>query len=236
MEHLLLLHGALGHSDDFSELKKSLHARFQVHQLLFAGHGNTPIPDSGLNIELYVQQIVDYIAGYPKEPFHVFGYSMGGYAALACAAQYPGQIRSVLTLATKMQWSPEAAAKESTFLQPELIATKVPQYAALLADRHGAEHWKYLLRGISKLMERLGAQPLLTEKVLAGIDIPVQIMVGDRDNMVSIEESREAVAALQSGRLAVLPDTAHPFEKVRKSLLLSMMYDFWAEEHHSNKS
>lgn len=236
MEHLLLLHGALGLPDDFSELEKSLSTRFRVHKLLFAGHGNTPIPAKGLNMELYVDQIAAYIAGYLTESFHIFGYSMGGYAALACAAQYPGQIRSVLTLATKLQWSPEAAAKESAFLQPDIIATKVPRYAAQLAERHGATRWKHLLSGISGLMERLGTQPLLTEKVLAGIDIPVQIMVGDRDNMVSMDESREASTFLKSGRFAVLPGTAHPFEKVRNSLLLSLMYDFWAKHQADHSS
>lgn len=55
------------------------------------------------------------------------------------------------------------------------------------------------------------------------ISIPVQIMVGDQDNMVTLEESIEVYRSIPDARLAVLPDTKHPLDKIRTDLLLTIM-------------
>ncbi len=52
-------------------------------------------------------------------------------------------------------------------------------------------------------------------------------MIGDKDNMVTLEESTEVYRSLPNAKLAVLPDTKHPMDKVRPNLLLSLMKDFW---------
>ncbi|KMQ67800.1 hypothetical protein ACM39_10655 [Chryseobacterium sp. FH2] len=62
---------------------------------------------------------------------------------------------------------------------------------------------------------------------LQKINIPVQIMVGDKDNMVTLEESIQIYKNFPNAKLTVLPDTKHPMDKVRPNLLLSLMKDFW---------
>ena len=38
-EHIILLHGALGSENQFSQLKESLADKFEVHSMNFEGHG-----------------------------------------------------------------------------------------------------------------------------------------------------------------------------------------------------
>ncbi|SHG74780.1 Pimeloyl-ACP methyl ester carboxylesterase [Chryseobacterium oranimense] len=226
MKNILLLHGALGHSDIFKPYEKELSKHFNVHTLLFSGHGNTELPENGISIEKYTEEIKDYLEKENLNDVCIFGHSMGGYAALCCALRHPERINSIMTLGTKFDWTEEQVLKESKMLDPEAILLKVPQYAEQLDKQHGSK-WKQLLPTVADLMVSLGKNPVLNESSLWAINIPVQIMTGDKDNMVSIEESVSAYKSIPNAKLAILPDTKHPMEKVRPNLLFDLMKDFW---------
>lgn len=226
MENLILLHGALGHNNNFSPYLSWLSQHFNIHQVLFKGHGNSPIPDEGIRMSTYVEQLHQYCSEHALEQFNVFGYSMGGYVALYYALQYPGKISSLLTLATKLNWTADGAAKESKMLNPDMIQEKVPKYAAQLEAQHGPT-WKDLLSAIADMMIDLGNNPLLTNENYSDIKTKVQLMVGDKDVMVSMEETLNAAKLIPEARFAVLPQTKHPIEQVRPQLLMDMMKDFW---------
>ncbi|SMO61387.1 Pimeloyl-ACP methyl ester carboxylesterase [Chryseobacterium rhizoplanae] len=225
MPHLLLLHGALGHSDIFTPYLKTLSQYFTVHTPLFSGHGDKELPAEGISIEKYTQELSEYCEVNNLTDVSIFGHSMGGYAALCYAMKSPENVHSIITLGTKFDWSEEQALKESKMLNPDVILEKIPQYAQLLESQHGPK-WKQLLPAIADLMIDLGKNPPL-ENNFATINIPIQIMVGDKDNMVTIEESSRVYRSLPNAKLAVLPDTKHPLDKVRPSLLLNLIKDFW---------
>ncbi|WP_223599951.1 alpha/beta fold hydrolase [Chryseobacterium sp. GVT01B] len=225
MPHLLLLHGALGHSDIFTPYLNTLSQYFTVHTPLFSGHGNLELPSEGISIEKYTQELSEYCEVNNLTDIFIFGHSMGGYTALCYAMKSPEHVNSVITLGTKFDWTEEQALKESKMLNPDIILEKIPQYAQLLESQHGLK-WKLLLPAIADLMIDLGKNPPL-ENNLAMINIPIQIMVGDKDNMVTIEESSRVYRSLPNAKLAVLPDTKHPLDKVRPSLLLNLIKDFW---------
>lgn len=225
MPNLILLHGALGHSDIFKPYSESFSQYFTIHTPLFSGHGNTELPTDGISIEKYTKELAEYCKENNLKDVFILGHSMGGYVALCYAMKNPENVNSIVTLGTKFDWSEEQALKESKMLNPDVILEKVPQYAQLLEKQHGRK-WKQLLPAIADLMIDLGKNPPLKDH-LSGINIPVQIMVGDKDNMVTIEESAGVYKNLPNAKLAVLPDTKHPMEKVRPNLLLNLAKDFW---------
>ncbi|MFP3599412.1 alpha/beta fold hydrolase [Chryseobacterium sp. SIMBA_029] len=226
MKNLILLHGALGHSDTFLPYLEELSKYFYLHTPLFSGHGNTELPENGITIEQYTTELAVYCEKNGLQDVYIFGHSMGGYAALYYALQHPGNVNSVVTLGTKFNWTEEQALQESKMLNPDTILSKVPRYASLLELQHGPK-WKQLLAAIAEMMISLGKNPPLTTNRLTEITIPVRIMVGDQDQMVSIEESMNVYKSIPNANLAVLPDTKHPMEKVRPKLLLDIMKDFW---------
>ena len=226
MKNLILLHGALGHSDLFTSYQEKLSAYFNIYTPLFSGHGNVDFDENGITIEKYTRELAEFIERENIDDAYIFGHSMGGYVALCYASENPEKVNSIMTLGTKFDWTAEQALKESKMLNPDLIAEKIPKYAKQLEFQHGTR-WKELLPAIAKMMISLGQNPPLKSSVLAAITIPVQIMVGDQDNMVNIEESVEVFRTILNGKLAVLPDTKHPMERVRPELLLNLMKDFW---------
>ncbi|MDQ1855446.1 alpha/beta fold hydrolase [Chryseobacterium sp. WLY505] len=225
MPNLLLLHGALGHSDIFKPYLSALSQYFTLHTPLFSGHGNQELPADGITIEKYTQELSDYCKVNNLTDVSIFGHSMGGYVALCYAMENPDNVNSVITLGTKFDWTEEQALKESKMLNPDVILEKIPQYAQLLESQHGAK-WKQLLPAIADLMVDLGKNPPL-EHNFATISTPVQIMVGDKDHMVTLEESMRVYRSLSNAKLAVLPDTKHPMDKVRPDLLLNLLKDFF---------
>jgi len=225
MPNLILLHGALGHSDIFEPFKEELSKYFTIYTPLFSGHGHIPLPENGINIEKYTQELTEFIEKENLNDVYIFGHSMGGYVALCYALENPSAINSIITLGTKFDWTEEQAVKESKMLNPEVIAEKVPKYAESLEKQHGTT-WKQLLPAIADMMVSLGKNPPLKSN-LSTLNIPVQVMVGDKDNMVTLEESTEVYRNLPNAKLAVLPDTKHPMDKVRPNLLLNLMKDFW---------
>ncbi|MEY8759908.1 alpha/beta fold hydrolase [Chryseobacterium tongliaoense] len=226
MKNLLLLHGALGHSEIFIPYLQKLSGYFNVHTPLFSGHGDMDLPEDGLTIEKYTGELAEYCKQENLNEVHIFGHSMGGYVALCYALKHPENVNSIMTLGTKFDWTEEQAVKESKMLDPETILSKIPKYAEQLEAQHGSQ-WKQLLPAIADMMIALGKNPPLKNDYLSTISIPVQIMIGDKDNMVSLEESAGVYRAIPNAKLAVLPDTKHPMDKVRPTLLLDLMKDFW---------
>ena len=190
MKNLILLHGALGHTNHFDAYTSWLSGSFNVHTLLFEGHGESALPVNGITMEHYVAQLHQYCEAHRIDETHIFGYSMGGYVALCYALQEPSKVSSVLTLATKLEWTEEGAIKESRMLNPAAIQEKVPKYAAQLSALHGADKWIDLLPAIAGMMVELGKKPLLNPADLSQLTLPVQLMLGDKDVMVTLEETK----------------------------------------------
>ncbi|MBT2623072.1 alpha/beta hydrolase [Chryseobacterium sp. ISL-6] len=226
MKNLLLLHGALGHSDIFKPYQQELSKHFNIHTPLFSGHGNTDISEEDISIEKYTKELENYCEEENLKDVYIFGHSMGGYVGLCYALRKPDNVSSILTLGTKFDWTEEQAVRESKMLDPETILSKIPKYAEQLEAQHGSK-WKQLLPAIAKMMISLGKNPPLDQSSLIAITTPVQIMVGDKDNMVTLEESIRVYHSIPNARLAVLPDTKHPMDKVRSTLVFDIMKDFW---------
>lgn len=224
MQHLLLLHGALGSAEQLKPLQQLLSPYFRVHLLDFSGHGSASSEDV-FGIPVFAEQVRLYCQTQAIEQAAVFGYSMGGYVALYLAAKYPGLLSSIITLGTKMDWQPESAEREAARLDPDKITQKVPAFAARLAALHGEGNWQQLLGNTASMMPSLGKAPLVTAAMLHGISIPVFYLLGEKDQMVSEFETRLAQEQTPDSRIIILPDTPHPIEQVDLSMLAKQLMD-----------
>jgi pimeloyl-ACP methyl ester carboxylesterase len=220
---LLLLHGALGSKRQMLPLQQ----RVGGAVIDFTGHGERAIPPTGLTFAQFVEDIDRAYAANGFTKAHLFGYSMGGYAALLYAAQFPERVLSVATLGTKLVWTEEGLQKELRMLDPEKIEAKVPAFAKALADVHGADRWPTLVGAIAKSMSELAAAPLLTPEVCAHIDCQVLLCVGDEDTTAVPHDTRIFASGLQRANVHVLRGTRHPFESVDLNALEKVLTGFW---------
>jgi pimeloyl-ACP methyl ester carboxylesterase len=212
MKNLILLHGALGAKTELLPLAKALRHEFQVHILEFEGHGETPFK-VGFSIPSFASNLKAFILEHELEGADVFGYSMGGYVALYLAAEQPGLLGRIITLGTKFHWTPETASREVRMLNPEKIEEKVPKFAVYLAQLHGNDTWKTQMLRTAQLMLDLGNNDLLQNR-FAQVSNKCYIMLGDSDDMVTKEETENAVSSIPDATFHLLDNTAHPIARV----------------------
>jgi pimeloyl-ACP methyl ester carboxylesterase len=218
MKNVLLIHGALGSMAQLEPLHLLLKSGHHVHSFDLSGHG-ADTHRGALSMERFGGDILRQMDALGWEYCVAFGYSMGGYAALQLAAQHPGRIAALVTLGSKWAWNPELASRETAKLNPAIILEKVPRYATALEQVHTGIGWKALMEHTAVLLTGLGVEGSFPAALAAQVDIPVRILLGDGDKMVSEEESRALAAHLPKGSFKLLPDTPHPLEKVDVKML-----------------
>lgn len=226
MHPLILLHGAIGSKDQLMPLAAVLRDQFDTHLFNFNGHGGTPFSGEPFSIPLFSGELLSYMEENGIAQASLFGYSMGGYAAMHFALNHPSRVSRVVTLATKFHWDGPTAAKEVKMLNAETIQEKVPAFASELEKRHGATAWKELLEKTKELLLELGANNMLSLSDYASMATPCLVMIGDRDKMVTMEETIAVYKQLPKGQLGVLPGTAHSMEAVNVDLLGHVMKEF----------
>lgn len=226
MQHILLLHGALGSKDLLQPLASELNNEFQVHTFNFSGHGGRPFPDTRFSIPLFAEQIAQYMQDTGIAQAYIFGYSMGGYAALYLAKHHPEKVNKLITLATKFHWDEKTAVREVQLLDGRTIQAKVPAFAAQLQQRHAPNDWLMLLDWTKQLLTDLGKQNTLLLEDYANITTPCLILLGDRDKMVTLEETVAVYKQLPNAQFGVIPGTPHALEQVSAGMLAEMIRRF----------
>ncbi|NOS85094.1 MAG: alpha/beta fold hydrolase [Ignavibacteria bacterium] len=226
MNKLLMLHGAIGAKDQLAGLKELLSTGLEVHTLNFSGHGGSDIPEEPFTMDLFAGDIITYLDKNEISEINIFGYSMGGYAALYAALNNPGRISKIFTLATKFEWTVEIAEREVKMLDARKMKAKVPKFAAELAKRHGESNWETVLEKTIEMMRGLGNNNILNSEKLEQINNEVLVGIGDSDKMVSLEETIAAFRTLPNANLLVIPATPHPIELVESTRLAAEIKKF----------
>jgi len=225
MQNILLLHGAIGSAEQLEPLKTHLEKECVVHTFNFSGHGGKPA-NSPFSIENFAHEVIAFLDERNLDRISVFGYSMGGYVALYLARHYPERIESVITLATKFRWDPTIAEKEIQMLNSEKILEKLPAFAEILRERHSPVDWQQTLASTRELLTALGQNNVLKQEDYKAIECNCLVLLGDRDKMITFEETLEVYKALPNARMGMLPFSGHPIEQTNLDALAFLITQF----------
>jgi len=224
---MLLLHGALASKNQFDKMLPMLRNEFDANAINFSGHGGEPFNTKGYTFPVFAEDILKYADAKKIDKLNIFGYSMGGYAALFFAKTHPERVNKIFTLNVKFKWDMDSTKKEMATLNAENMMLKVPSFANNLMLIHGLDFWKNVLQNTSSMMENLMKDQILTDPDLEKINIPVLLGIGDRDHTSSIAETLDVYKKLKDPQLLVLPNTPHPFEKVNQDYLIPFISHFF---------
>lgn len=219
----LFLHGALGSASQMNNLVDNLPDSLALN---FSGHGGQ-LYFSSFDIKLFAEDVLTFMDDNKLSKINIFGYSMGGYVGLYLCRYYPEKVNKLMTLATKLNWSKESAAREVKMLNPEMIEEKVPQFAKELGDTHAPNDWKKVVSDTAEMMLRLGDNPLLNESDFKMIEHHVLLTVGDSDKMVSVEETLTVKRIIPNAKICVIPGLEHPINKFPLHYYKNQIVDFF---------
>jgi 2-succinyl-6-hydroxy-2,4-cyclohexadiene-1-carboxylate synthase len=201
---LLLLHGFSGSARSFDAVRPALAERAQVISLDLVGHGRTVAPEQAerYSFDWITRDLAALLDQLGIEQVDVLGYSMGGRVALHFAVHHPRRVDRLLVesaspgieadaerqarvasdaaLADRIERLGIAAFVDEWQAQPLLALG--PQVPAALVEAQRAERLRNSAAGLANSLRGMGAgqqTPLWSS--LASLDLPVQVVVGQRD-------------------------------------------------------
>ncbi len=228
MRQLVLLHGAIGSEDQLTPLKKMLEDHYEVFTLNFSGHGGKPFAGETFSIAGFADEVLLFMKEKRLEQADFLGYSMGGYVAMYLARFFPDRVGKIITLGTKFYWDAAIAEREGKMLDAGKIEIKLPDFAIVLQQRHAPNDWKEVLSRTRTMLTALGAQQALDSGDFRQILHSSLLLLGDRDKMVTLDETVTVYKQLPCARLGILPGTPHPVEQTDLSVLCFLVNSFLA--------
>ncbi len=149
------------------------------------------------------------------------GASMGGYCALAIARRAPDRVAGLVLAGARADAdSPERrAGREETIdlirndgaaglwesMRPKLFPETAPEDAVERARRIAREQDP---DGLVAAVEAIRDRPD-SRDVVASLDVPVLVAVGERDPFITVEEARATADSAPDGRLHVFEGAGH---------------------------
>ena len=222
---LILLHGAIGSAAQLLPLAELLQDEFEVYAINFSGHGGKLI-EQPFSMDLFANDVLEFMNENQIESAHIFGYSMGGYVALTLAKSNPERVSSIITLGTKFDWNPVSSIRESKMLNPDAIEEKVPKFASRLKDLHTESKWKIVLHETAKMMIHLGNGHRLLDVELKDIKTRCTIGLGSEDTMVTKEETTNVAKTLPYSKFVELKDVQHPIDLIDPKIIANYIKEY----------
>lgn len=222
----MLLHGLMGEGADWKGVMAELPVFIHAAAPDLPGHGRTRDLPGIPGFDTLARDLAGLAAAEFDRPCVIAGYSMGGRVALYTALRFPGRFAGLVIVSSTAGIDDPQARRErvaadgekARFLREAGIAPFVDgwydqpvfgslsraQVATLKKRRIGNDPLS-----IAAALERLsqGQQPDLWPE-LPGLDIPVQVIAGERDNKYRALANRLA-GTVPRGRVDIIAGAGH---------------------------
>lgn len=204
------------------------------------GFGDSP-RSGPYSMDQYADDVVALLDALQIEQAVIGGLSMGGYIALALWRRHQKRIRALVLADTRSgadtdegkqkrgalialaqsEGSVAVADKQITGLLGKSTREKQPE----LVDRIRSIMAGESPDGIVGALEAMRDRPDSTS-LLAGINVPTLIVVGDEDVLTPPKEARAMHAAIRGSRLEVIPAAGHLSNLERPAAFNAALSDF----------
>jgi pimeloyl-ACP methyl ester carboxylesterase len=231
---LVVLHGAFMTIELLGKLIPELAKSRQVIAVEFQGHGHTPDIDRPITYEQLADDTAALIQHLGIEQADVYGYSLGGGAALQVAIRHPQLVRKLVVV---------SATYTSAGMHPEVL----PAIAQIKPEMFDGTPWRAAYdriapnpQGFPALVSKLttldGTPQDWSAEAVRTITAPTFIIIGDSDgttpeHAVDMFRLRGGgvfgdYAGLPASQLAILPGTTHTGLLERADWIATMVASF----------
>jgi pimeloyl-ACP methyl ester carboxylesterase len=218
---VVLLHGGLTDSRDFSGNLDALAGRFRLLLPERRGHGHTADVAGPITVELMAQDTIAFLDRIVGGRAHVVGYSGGAIVALWVAVRRPDLVDRLVMVSGAFH--PDGLILQPTADGPP-PAPLVAAYAEVSPD--GADHFPVV---IAKIARAVAEAPGLAPAELTAVTCPTLVMAAD-DDIVTLEHTLALYRGLPAAQLAVIPGTSHLLLHEKPHLCARLLTDFLTAE------
>ncbi|HET9425357.1 MAG TPA: alpha/beta fold hydrolase [Gemmatimonadaceae bacterium] len=204
------------------------------------GFGDSP-KSGPFSMDQYADDVVTLLDAIQVEQAVVAGLSMGGYVALAMWRRHRERIRALVLADTRAgadtaegrqkrdeligvaraEGAAGVAKRQITGLIGKSTREKQPELVDRIQGMMTAESTEGIIGGLEAMKGRPDSTPMLAE-----IDVPTLIVVGDEDVVTPIKEARAMHEAIRGSRLEVVPGAGHLSNLERPAAFNAALSDF----------
>jgi pimeloyl-ACP methyl ester carboxylesterase len=188
------------------------------------GFGASPLPEGEPSLDLAADGVAAVLDRLGRRAAVLAGVSMGGYVALAFARRHRDRVAGMALIDTKAETDPEPARENRERIAAAVLGEAgsralAPMIDTLLGATSHADRPE-LVRGVAEAVaaapvtgvawaQRAMAARTDTREVLAGLDVPVAVVVGEEDPLSPPSTAAAMAATARDAVLSVLPRTGH---------------------------
>lgn len=212
---VVLLHGGLGHSGNWSHQVAALvDAGYQAVVVDSRGHGRSTRDARPYTYELMAADVCAVLddSGVPKAA--MVGWSDGACTALVLARNAPERVACVLFFACNMDPGGTKDLDTSNPLIGRCFKRHAQDYARLSPTPGGFES---LVEAVSRMQ---ADEPNYTASDLAAVRVPVTVVQGEHDEFIKLEHAEYLCQSIPESELLVLPEVTH-FAPVQRPVLFN---------------
>ena len=231
---LVVLHGAYMNIPSMGAIISRLARTHKVYAVELQGHGRTTDIDRPITYANLADDVAAFMDSVGVQKADVFGYSMGGQAALQLAIRHLAKVNKVVAASVAYDlkgWQPvytEAIPQMTVEMITAMPFAK--EYPKLAANPNGFPE-------LARKLIALEKEPMAWEADVKALKAPVLVIAGDADVM-TLEHSVALFRLLGGGvmgdmgkplsasRLAILPATSHTAVITQVDLLHGLIEPF----------
>lgn len=188
---LVLLHGNGESSEYFAAQIEYFAGEYHVLAVDTRGHGHSPRGEAPFTLGQFADDLAAFLDARGLSEINLLGFSDGGNIAILFALKYPGRVRRLVL---------NGANIHPCGMKPAVLGQVLLEYAmacpAAVFDRRAAAK--------AELLGLMVHQPHIAPAELARLDMPVLVIVGERD-MISDRHSQLICDSLPQGEIVRLP-------------------------------
>jgi len=224
---VMLVHGFCEDGNIWNDLIKKLEKNFRVIVPDIPGSGkstNLKVEDTPVSIDDYAEVLIQVLKNESVSDCTVIGHSMGGYITLAIAEKHPGILNGFglfhSTAFADNEERKQTRLKSIDFIQTHdavsFLRTAIP---GLFTDKFKQEHAdvieKLIDAGSSFSSETLiQYQKAMINRperkiVLQKTRLPVLFIIGEKDQVIPVQQSLEECHLPFVNNVHILPNAAH---------------------------
>jgi pimeloyl-ACP methyl ester carboxylesterase len=222
---IVLLHGGLGHSGNWSYQVPALAGSgYRAVVIDSRGHGRSTRDAQPYSYNLMASDVVAVMDALNLQQAHLIGWSDGACTALVLASKAPSRVKGVFFFACNMDPSGVKQLEPSPLLD-RCFSRHTKDYKQLSAT---PDRFKSLADDLS-LMQK--AQPNYSAHDLAQIAVPVAIVQGEHDEFIKRSHAEYLARSIPDASLIILDDVSHFAPLQRPKLFNAAILAFIGRTH-----
>lgn len=222
---VVLLHGGMGHSNQWAHVVPELMAKgYRAILVDSRGQGRSTRDERPFSYDLMAEDTLAVMDHLGAKEATIIGWSDGAVTGLSMAKSVPHRIAGVYFFACNVDPS-GVKPFEYTPIVGRMLDHQRRAYAALSPTPGNFDH----------VFEAVGAmqrtQPNYTKDDLLGIRVPVQVVIGEQDEFIVEAHLRSLASTLPNAQFEVLAEVSHFAPLQRPAAFAASVLNFLSQIH-----